>query len=297
MQSTEDTNTSTTAQDMKELLALGAAQSELNEIFADTSTIPYLVIPKDYQLHTLEELVERYANKPAHLKQAVKLQNPASFISYLKRHATESVAVFCVPEKHIFTAYLDWHSGIDQRHCFHTATLNLEITRELDTWLNNNGREMDQVQFASFIEANAPEIISAEDDFGGKTPSGSEMLQIALTLSRTENAAFRSATRLQNGQTQFKYEQNFDDKAGENGELTIPQMIKIGLPLFKASNADEGYIISARFRYRIRQGRLVMWYELIRPERIIEDAMQAIEATLRTELNEPNFAFYSGTAN
>lgn len=297
MQSTEDTSILTPTQDMKGWLALGAAQSELKEMFADTSTIPYVVIPKDYQLHTMEELVERYANKPAHLKQAVKLQNPASFANYLKRHGTESVAVFCVPEKHIFTAYLDWHIGIDQRHCFHTATLNLEITRELGTWLNNNGREMDQVEFASFIEANAPEIISAEDEFGSKTPSGSEMLQIALTLSRTENAAFRSATRLQNGQTQFKYEQNFDDKAGENGELTIPQMIKIGLPLFKAASADEGYIISARFRYRIRQGRLVMWYELIRPERIIDDAMQAIEAKLRTELDGPTFAFYSGTAN
>lgn len=296
MQSTEDTSTFfTPTQDTKEWLALGAAQSELKEIFADTTTIPYVVIPKDYQLHTMEGLVERYADKPTHLKQAVKLQNPQSFVSYLKRHGTESVAVFCAPEKYTFTAYLDWHVGTDQRHRFHNATLSLEITRELATWMSNNGKEMDQVEFASFIEANAPEIISAEDDLGGKTPSGSEMLQIALTLSRTENASFRSATRLQNGQTQFKYEQNFDDKAGENGELTIPQMIKIGLPLFKAVSADEGYIISARFRYRIRQGRLVMWYELIRPERIIEDAMQAIEANLRTELNEPNFAFYSGT--
>lgn len=296
MNSPENTSTPATAQDMKEWLALGAAQSDRKEIDTETLCIPYVVLPKDYELHTMENLVQEFADKPTHLKQQVKLQNPASFISYIKNHATQSVAIFCLPEKRTFTAFLDWHVGTDQRHCFHTAVLNLETTAELDTWMRNSGKEMDQIEFASFIEANAPEIVSADDALGGKTPSGSEMLQIALTLSRTENAAFRSATRLQNGQTQFKYEQNFDDKAGENGELTIPQMIKIGLPLFKASSADEGYIMSARFRYRIRNGRLVMWYELIRPERIIEDAIQGIEITLKEAMSDGAFQFYNGVA-
>ena len=43
------------------------------------------------------------------------------------------------------------------------------------------------------------------------------------------------------------------------------------------------YRIDARLKYRIREGKLTLWYELIRPEKIIEDARKANDTKLREE--------------
>ena len=260
----------------KQQLDAGAAMANLRVIDSDLMAIPAVLVPDGYKLHTLEKLMESYQLAPPHLKQRVVMRDPKSFCEYIRRHGTESTAIFCDMDAHTFTAILDYHQGDNQKHGFHHAILKLEQTPELKKWSEHDGKQMDQTDFAAFIESNSPEIIRAEQENGTYTPSGAEMLQIALTLSRTETAAFRSATRLSNGQTQFKYEQNFDDRAGEMGELTIPDTMRIGLPVFKGGEASEGYAVNARFRYRIRSGKLTMWYELVRPERIIEDAVKTV---------------------
>ncbi len=283
---------------LKHQLAVGVAMASNKDIPTDAGHVPAVLIPEGYKLETLEDLQDRYASAPTRLKQSVVLRDPDSFIAYLKRHSTDSVAVFCDVESLKFVGILDYHDGsIQPHHCEHTAKLVLEKTRELETWLEHDREPMDQTDFARFIEDNAPEIIAADLGNGITTPSGSDMLQIALTLSRTESAQFRSANRLSNGQTQFKYEQNFDDKAGELGDLTIPEMIRIGLPLFKSADPSEGYAINARFRYRIHSGRLKMWYELVRPERVLEDAVNTVHEKLVNGLQDNAFSFYHGRTN
>lgn len=147
----------------------------------------------------------------------------------------------------------------------------LKKTPELSSWIKKDGEQMDQEAFAMFIE------------------------NVALTLTRTTDANFRSSQRLENGQIQFRYEEYHDDTAGVDGELTIPSMLRIGLPLFTANNAEEGFLIDARFRYRIRQKKLVMWYELIRPERVIKHAVtQTLSQLQEAFKDDDSVAFYQG---
>lgn len=291
-------NRSTNAEEFKQWLALGASVAEPQALNLPLGDVPVTLVPKGYEVKTHEGLLEKFSNAPKRLQQGVKLRDPDSFIAYMKRHATSSTAIFCDTDNHRFVGILDYHDGTDPHHCEHTAVLSLDKTPELQTWLDNDRTAMSQIEFAHFIENNASEIISTQlEGTDTATPSGTEMLEIALTLSQTENVAFRSAQRLSDGQTQLRFEQQIEGRAGEQGELTIPEMIQIGLPLFKSADPAEGYAIKARFRYRRQSSQLKMWYELVRPERIIEDAVNTIHEKLVNGLQDKAFAFYHGITN
>ena len=62
----------------------------------------------------------------------------------------------------------------------------------------------------------------------------------------------------------------------------MPEVFALGVPVFE--NGDR-YRVEARLRYRIADGgKLTLWYDLLRPHKILEDAMRfqwkAIEAAL-----------------
>ena len=51
--------------------------------------------------------------------------------------------------------------------------------------------------------------------------------------------------------------------------MAIPKEFALGLRVFK--NGD-GYKLRARLKYRLGGGSIKFWYELDRPERVVEDA-------------------------
>ena len=68
-----------------------------------------------------------------------------------------------------------------------------------------------------------------------------------------------------------------------SGQLNIPEQFFIGVKPFLGG---DGFCIPARFRYRIAEGRLVMWFELIRPEKVLEEAYNAVRAKIKAAINE-----------
>ena len=142
------------------------------------------------------------------------------------------------------------------------ATYKAELSREFDIWLKNNKQVKEQEDFAVFLEDNIADIAE---------PSGDILLAIALTLQAKTEVSFNTSRRLDNGQVQITYTENIDARAG-NGSIEIPREFAIGCRLFK--NGD-GYKIRARLKYRLGGGKVKFWYELDRPENVIEDAFKA----------------------
>ena len=62
---------------------------------------------------------------------------------------------------------------------------------------------------------------------------------------------------------QLTYNEEIDGRAGEAGQLRIPEEFFIALKPFLGGDT---FCVPARFRYRIQEGRLVMWYELVRAD-------------------------------
>ena len=84
--------------------------------------------------------------------------------------------------------------------------------------------------------------------------------------------------RLADGASELKFEEDIQGTA-MNGQMKIPESFKLGIPVLLGG---AGYAVEARFRYRMAGASLSLWYEIVRPHKIIEDVF----TDLRTALKE-----------
>lgn len=111
-------------------------------------------------------------------------------------------------------------------------------------------------------------------------PTAAEFLELAQNFQATKAVNFASGTRLGNGQNQLVYEETIQARAGERGQLEIPETFTLGIPVFEG---DAAYSLIARLRYRIQDGKLVLWYDLDRPHKIIDDAVKQLRVAIEAE--------------
>lgn len=229
-------------------------------------------VPSNYRL----ELFEKREPTPDRTAQTAELDTAQSFIEYFNRFSDESSLIACDIKEGIFKAYLDYHTPEKPSWKDHVCIFKCKQTPEWSDWRSRSGIAMDQEKFAYFIEDHAEEVI---------TPSPADMMEIALSLRAKKNINFNSGIRLHNGQVQLEYTETIKGEAGAKGQLEIPENIEIAVKLF---DGGETYKMNARFRYRIKEGQLAMWYELIRPhkthEAAVNDAFEMIKKSVNCEL-------------
>ena len=158
----------------------------------------------------------------------------------------------------------------------HTAELKLRTSPEWDHWKRLDGQLVEQSVMAQHFEDGLAEII---------TPDGATMLELAQSMEATTSSTFRQGERLATGERRFQFSETVDGKAGRDGLLTIPETFQLQLPVFLGSTYAQA--ITARFRYKLRDGHLQVGYRLVRPMdgyRAEVDAI-ATEVASATELD------------
>lgn len=225
-----------------------------------------MLVPEGMTLQQFPELKEELERTQA----TVTTDDAESFIEYFNRYASDSSSIFLSAEK--FNGIIDYHSEIAPAWCQHKVMFKPVTTTEWNKWSGANGHKFDQEEFAYFIEDCAEEI---------HNPPGAEMLEIATTLKAKSKVNFSSAKSLANGQTQLTYNEEIDGSAGAKGELKIPEIIDIGMRLYKGGDA---YAMKARFRYRIREGKIAFWYDLIRPSKTVDAAIDDITVNIKSKV-------------
>lgn len=146
-------------------------------------------------------------------------------------------------------------------------------TVEWATWLANNGmgKAKGQVQFAEFIEDNTPDIFKPT---GSTKPDAATMLEVARELEAKGEMQFVSNVRLSDGRQQFTYNEATNATVGK-GKLDVPEEFVIRLVPYVGSALVE---VTARLRFRIKEGKLTFWYDLLRPHKVREDAFNSARA-------------------
>jgi uncharacterized protein YfdQ (DUF2303 family) len=268
MKDNDDTYNEEFPNDWATAFNAGAALSERKEF--EINETPAVLIPDGYKVQTFEEHRER----PIRIERCVATHTARAFVKYVKRFWDDGTMVFADGSKATFTAVIDYHRSADVPDwCRHSVTYACPTSREWDAWMKSSGKVMTQAQFAEFIEDNLVDIVQ---------PVGAEMLEVAKTLDARTSVRFKSGIRLDNGETQLVYEEMIDGAAGAKGQIKIPQTIKLALRVFQG---EDPYEVEARFKYRIKEGALTMWQELVRPERITEDAFRGILERIAEELD------------
>ena len=227
----------------------------------------HLVLPDAHKHIDITDAVNKAQPNPRRKTGAIALTDIASFNQYVADQGNETTTyIYADPDKRTLTAVFNDHAfpadplaGWRDFRAIYTA----ELSREFACWFANNKSTMEQESFAVFLEDNIADVVE---------PSGETLLAIALTLQAKTEVNFSTSRRLDNGQVQLAYTENIDARAGGNGSIEIPREFAIGCRLFK--NGD-GYKVRARLKYRLGAGKVKFWYELDRPENVIEDAFKA----------------------
>jgi uncharacterized protein YfdQ (DUF2303 family) len=255
--------------DVKEAFQAGLNQGEVR----DELEVPFVLVPNGTNIQSLE----LFMAAPVRKRGSLTFSDVQSFIHYVNKHKVEgSTALFATVMEHgaVLSAVFDHHSsGAEGSPGWraHTARYATQPTVEWKRWTAANKVQMGQKQFAEFLEENLTNIVS---------PAGAVVLEVARRLEAKTSVNFVSGVRLNNGDTQLVYEETTDAKAGEKGDLAIPEEFKIGLELFEGSAA---YEVRARLRYRIEAKALKLWFELVNPHLIVKDAVKELVAAVRAE--------------
>lgn len=239
----------------------GLALAETKEIDGH----PFALVPNETKLTSLDI----FKTSPTRRQGNTSLRDPESFCRFVAEEKGVDTRIYGNLKEGRFKAVFNDHCGGKMEHPVagwrdYTATYACPQSVEWVTWKAKSGQQMNQVNFAQFIEDNLLDIAQ---------PPAAEMLEVSRTLEAKKKVNFAQGIRLSNGQNELTYEEQIEGTAGK-GKFKIPEEFTIGIPVLEGGLR---YAVQCRLRYRIGDGgNLTMWYEIIRPHKIMEDAIEAV---------------------
>lgn len=222
----------------------------------------FVVVPNGFNL--IETLP--VASTPARPKGLAKLRDAASFIRYFKDHSEGRSRVYATLEPARFLAVFDDFDDMNSEDMAaqadwreFRAVFEVPASREWNLWNAANRKHMGQLAFAEFLQDNLPDVVQ---------PDGTTLLEMALNFEAAQTGTFIATQRLQNGNHNLQWKA--DNNAG--GTVQLPEQVVLSIPVFENEAPSE---LHARLRYRVKEGVLSIWYELVRPHKVLEAAFRA----------------------
>lgn len=229
--------------------------------------VPFLVLPEGYEAKSMEEGLPA----PTRARGGVVLRDTASFTAVVIDRKADSTRLYGKLSPPCFTAVFNDTTGKGPGWRDDRAIYACPVSVEWQRWTASNGKQMNQEAFAQFIEDNAADCV---------TPDAATMIEVSRTLEAKKKVNFASGIRLSNGQSELTYEETVSGTAGK-GKFTVPEEFVIGVSVLEGGPK---YAVTARLRYRIAdQGKLIMWFDLLRPHKVLEDAVREVWHQIQTE--------------
>lgn len=240
--------------------------------------MPFSFIPTGYTRESMEDLLPCPTRKRA----AVKLTDSLSFINYTNKHG-QSIPDACViyanidnvAQVAVLTAIInDNGTGPEKANWRdHTATFTPKKTVEWLRWNTQSGKPMDQLAFATWIEDNLQDIAAVEG-----LPTGTDMLKMAMEFEANSEKRFKQKLNVTNGGCRLEYVD--DEDKDTRTQMSFFDRFSLGMRVFLNGPA---YQVQARLRYRQKETKLSFWFELIRPDRVFEAALNDELSKIQSE--------------
>jgi uncharacterized protein YfdQ (DUF2303 family) len=231
---------------------------------------PYVVVPDGCMIEYLDETLMN----PPRCKGTAKLRDAPSFIYYFNRFSRGQSQIYATLEPAKFIAVLDENEPafVDGSPFYreYRAEFQVPSSEEWKRWNALNRKAMGQLAFAELVEDNLPDIVE---------PSGNDLLQMSLNFEVSKSGSFKSVQRLQSGNVNLAWVDE-TKQAGDSGTMTVPESFKLNIPVFENGLL---YPIDARLKYRVKDGTLSIWYELVRPHKVLDAAFREIWTKIASE--------------
>ena len=249
----------------------------------ELSHVRRVALPPGWTLKEIDD--EKLLPKPRRKVSSVRLNNAKSFITYVLVHGILESTIWVKADYTAgnveFLAILNDHGGQEDSSGWrdHRAAYAPSFSEEWNRWKGADKKPMTQAEFATFIEDNLADIAG-----GDGLPAGADMLRMAIDFEAKQDMRFKSALRLQSGGVDLSFVQQEDN--GTLEKMKLFDRFAIGIPVFWG---DAAYRVEARLRYRVREGKLSFWFELIRADKVMEAAANAIVDKITDAVQMPIF--------
>jgi uncharacterized protein YfdQ (DUF2303 family) len=247
-----------------------------------------LVLVREQGTHGTDKVqvvsLEPWRQHPARLKGTVHFDQPASLEAYVNEFKeTGTTRLYASIVAGQVVALFNDDEPTEAQWRDHRAELALVRTPEWCRWREQDGRMDTQVAFAEFLELNMRNVVD---------PDAATLIEIARSFTASSEVAFRSAHDLQSGEIQFAYDEQVTATAGDKKQIAIPRTFTLSLRPYRGMDPVP---ITARLRYRLKNGNLTIGYILDDPQEVEEEAFEAVldGIGLRTGV-EPLFGHPAG---
>lgn len=229
-----------------------------------------------YQVTDLRDKIEAAQANPDRTIGKRSVVDVPSFAGYLAKHSLTNTELWGSRDGSKITAIINATAETDEDNPGiggwedHTCTLRLTHSDDWKEWSVIDGKYLPQVTFAEFVEDHLPNF---------QSPNGAEMLELAQTFRAASKVDFSSSQRLKSGATALNYTETTEAKAGgTKGSIDVPDTIALGMRVYDGGQA---YPMTARLRYRINGGDLVLGIKLDRPRDVLQAAFDGVVADVQ----------------
>lgn len=233
----------------------------------------FLVYPADRGVKDITEQFAVPGLLPDHIVQGVTLQTLDSLVDYVNRFKGANTVLFADIAGNVICAMIDYHSPTAADHADHIARMALPFSEEWKTWSGVDGKLMDQLEFARFLEENAGDVV---------TPTGAELLEACRDLQARRKVNFIKAVRTNSDNESFEFTDE-TTATTRKGDVEVPSKFVLEIPVYFGQGATK---LQAFLRWRLVDGEgLKLGVKLHRAEHVRQAIFKQIvmDAAGRTE--------------
>ena len=292
--------------------AAGEAESRVESFEAhDGTEVQVLVARGGVNATPIQRALDDFAAVPRSRAGKVRAFDIESFAQLILRDRDGGSMVFadvggagCQ-----FQAVLDYHRPLaaeesgdraGQRHGREVIEYEPSLSKEWRAWTGQAKEDMTPAQFAAWIDEHLPDIADPrhlldappestairfgetygfrrENLWGYADPE--KMVNLSRGLEIREGATLKSVVRLESGEADFTYETEHTDAAGK--PLKVPTRFLLSIPVFER---EAVYLVPVKLSYKKRGPSLTWSFDLFRPDRFRDDAIEGMRQTLAAKL-------------
>jgi uncharacterized protein YfdQ (DUF2303 family) len=248
---------------VKSLTDLGAAIAK-PQVISGPGNVPFVVVPQGFEVQELPR--PDFSDRPGN---PATFDDPVSFSRYFQDHGTPVSRVYASAVNSCFVAVLDEYARpfgtAEQPHGEGVfayrewrAVYQPALSPQWLDWKGSDGTAMNQTEFATFLEDHLPDIVD---------PDGSDLMALALNLEISSSGKFASTQRQRDGSAKLEYRNELQ----QVGQVELPAQIRLLIPIYRH---QPPVTVQAHLRFRLHGAGLSLHYQLIRPERAVEQAFE-----------------------
>lgn len=229
--------------------------------------------------HGLVDVVdlEQERDRPRIKRGDVAVATPKALATYANRHLDHDRSTLWGDiDAGRIVVVLNDHGAGDGPHdtgwADHRAALQLQRSPEWRAWTGIDSHWLSQTELAEFLEERLLEV---------HVPDGSTLLEVTQTFHATTDARFKSSQQLHSGEQRLIYEQDVQASAGRTSQVEVPTDLTVRLrPWLGVDPVD----IAGKFRFRVRDGQLMLGVKLLHLDDVSRTAVEAALADVAHEL-------------